>query len=151
MFFASRPSPIRKIHRSWSRTRRFPGRMSHRLVANSLKNVRKRTYFISPLPNSHYGNDFLNPHWRSEVLVPTIDSESKKVTTFNRATSLSERSIYGGQFLNTNPQALIHAANAVVRRYGYGIGGSRGTAFQVGNGSWHHEFGNGVDVSLLDS
>lgn len=125
--------------------------MSHRLVANSLKHVRKRTYFISPLPNPHYGNEFLNPHWRSEVLIPTIDSESKKVTTFNRATSLSERSIYGGQFLNTNPQALIQAANAVVRRHGIGSGGSRGTAFQVGNGSLTPNFGKGVDVSLPDS
>jgi len=115
--------------------------MSYRLVTKSFKHVRKRTYFIAPLPNPQSDTDPFNPHWRSEVLIPTIDSESKKVTSFNRATSPAEQSVYGGQFLDKNPQALIHAANAVVRRYDYGTGGSRGTAFQVGNGSLTPDLG----------
>jgi len=110
-----------------------PGRMSHRLIVNSFKRVRRVTYLVNPLPDVQSEDAILSPHWRSEALIPTIDPETQKVTSFNRATSPAERSLNGAQFLK-NPQALIHAANAVVRRSDNGVDGSRATAFQVGNG-----------------
>jgi|SRR5271170_4115598 len=111
--------------------------MSHRHVRGRyVGRLRKRTYFVAFLPNRKSDYDLLHPHWGSEVLIPTIDFESKQVTSFNRAASPSEQSHYGGQFLEKNPQALIHAGNSVLSSdYGTrGLGGG-GTAFQVGDGS----------------
>ena len=103
--------------------------MSHRPIAtHPFRRLCKRTYFVAFLPNRKSDYDLLHPHWGSEVLVPTIDFESKQVTSFNRATSPSERSYYGGQFLEKNPQALIHAGNSVLL--------TGGTSFQVGDGSF---------------
>ena len=103
--------------------------MSHRPIAtHPFRRPCKRTYFVAFLPNRKSDYDLLHPHWGSEVLIPTIDFESKQVTSFNRATSPSEQSYYGGQFLKKNPQALIHAGNSVLL--------TGGTSFQVGDGSF---------------
>jgi|SRR5277367_1665279 hypothetical protein len=113
----------------------------HRNAANLLGRLCKRTYFVAFLPNKNSDYDLLHPHWGSEVLIPTIDFESKQVISFNRATSPSEQSHYGGQFLEKNSQALIHAGNSVLYSdYGTGRSGGRGTAFQVGQGSLTPEF-----------
>src|SRR5271155_4934154 len=103
--------------------------MSHRHVRGRyVGRLCKRTYFVAFLPNTRSDYDLLHPHWGSEVLIPTINFESKQVTSFNRATSPAEQSYYGGLFLENNPQALIHAGNSVLL--------TGGTSFQVGDGSF---------------